>query len=83
MQNGFPSKKWLPENKTGCSTSPRNKTINTDRPKPARAIIPTKDNIPAEMTNWLSQFQVRHTVCGFKQFYKSCIYRNGQIRNAF
>lgn len=73
MQNCFPCKKLLPENKTGCpTTSPRSKSSSFlrsdgakgDKVKIARAVIPTKDNPPPEMASWLVQFEV---CCAFQK----------------
>ncbi|XP_074027804.1 F-box and WD-40 domain protein 7 isoform X2 [Leptinotarsa decemlineata] len=59
VNNGYPTKKRQPE--SPCSTMSDNKTnvpslgpcTPSGRP---RAVIPTKDNPPPEMSEWLSQF---------------------------
>lgn len=67
-QNGLPCKKPLPEHKTVTPSKVSNYTgtprfvdnlispSNSDKMK--RAIIPTKDNPPPEMSEWLLQFEV-------------------------
>lgn len=70
----MPSKKLLPENKTGSyinsaksgylgssfslDGSNNGSAQNTPNDKLRRAVIPTKDNPPPEMSEWLVQFQV-------------------------
>ncbi|KAB0792452.1 hypothetical protein PPYR_14411 [Photinus pyralis] len=68
VHNGFPCKKILPENQTSSSlfynrkahTSNSSSDDSTnfciDKLK-TRALIPTKDNPPPEMADWLTQFQ--------------------------
>lgn len=73
MQNALPCKKLLPENTSYATTtkipgyigSPLSSegSINiplqsTPNDKLKRAVIPTKDNPPPEMSEWLVQFQV-------------------------
>lgn len=69
-QNGFPSKKILPECNPDCQSqsTPANTQCasrllpvsQSVSPSPGsirtRAVIPTKDNPPPEMSSWLSQF---------------------------
>ncbi|CAG2058128.1 unnamed protein product, partial [Timema podura] len=60
VQNGFPSKKLFPEDKTVAS-SLKKKThegcIPLEKVKVQRSVIPSKDNPPPEMYDWLYQFQ--------------------------
>lgn len=66
-QNGLPNKKSLPEIKT-AKTPPSEGSARYsmevdssgtgDKLKSPRAVIPTKDNPPPEMADWLSQFKV-------------------------
>lgn len=61
--NVCPSKKQVPEDKNGANLSPHN-TQNSPRGAGASGtpnsrgwpVIPTKDNPPPEMANWLAQF---------------------------
>ncbi|XP_044270535.1 F-box/WD repeat-containing protein 7 isoform X2 [Tribolium madens] len=67
VQNGFPCKKLLPEKKSDVTSMPfepsaraptapeTNGTTPSD--KKSRLVIPTKDNPPPEMSDWLTQFQ--------------------------
>nr|CAD7431711.1 unnamed protein product [Timema monikensis] len=61
VQNGFPSKKLFPEDKT-VALSLKKKThegcIPLEKVKVQRSVIPSKDNPPPEMNDWLYQFQV-------------------------
>nr|CAD7194111.1 unnamed protein product [Timema douglasi] len=60
VQNGFPSKKLFPEDKT-VALSLKKKThegcIPLEKVKVQRSVIPSKDNPPPEMNDWLYQFQ--------------------------
>nr|CAD7262741.1 unnamed protein product [Timema shepardi] len=62
VQNGFPSKKLFPEDKT-VALSLKKKThegcIPLEKVKVQRSVIPSKDNPPPEMNDWLYQFQLR------------------------
>lgn len=58
MQNGFPSKKLLPETSSMSTEQTIASSINaSSSDKKSRLVIPTKDNPPPEMSDWLTQFQ--------------------------
>ncbi|XP_063215815.1 F-box/WD repeat-containing protein 7-like isoform X2 [Bacillus rossius redtenbacheri] len=62
VQNCFPSKKLFPEDKTVTSASLKKLSgegcIPLEKIKVSRSVIPTKDNPPPEMNDWLSQFRI-------------------------
>ncbi|KAK7793158.1 hypothetical protein R5R35_011032 [Gryllus longicercus] len=60
VQNGFPSKKPFPEEKTAILCLKKETSLNPlerEKTKIPRSIIPSKDNPPLEMTEWIQQFQ--------------------------
>jgi F-box/WD-40 domain protein 7 len=67
VQNGFPCKKLLPEKKSDVASMPTENSARvpgaaggtdaTPSDKKSRLVIPTKDNPPPEMSDWLTQFQ--------------------------
>ncbi|XP_067004294.1 F-box/WD repeat-containing protein 7 [Anabrus simplex] len=60
VQNGFPCKKLFPEEKTVASSLKKKSLdgcIPLEKVKVPRSVIPSKDNPPPEMTEWLYQFQ--------------------------
>lgn len=58
MQNGFPSKKLVPETCSVFTESTITSNINAIlNDKKSRVLIPTKNNPPPEMFDWLTQFQ--------------------------
>ncbi|KAJ8940816.1 hypothetical protein NQ314_010574 [Rhamnusium bicolor] len=63
LNNGFPSKKMpamstTPNNNQSATTPPpvQSLSANTTPSSRTRAVIPTKDNPPPEMSEWLAQF---------------------------
>lgn len=60
VQNGFPCKKLFPEDKTAM-LSLKKKTVEgcipLEKVKVQRSVIPSKDNPPPEMNEWLYQFK--------------------------
>lgn len=60
VQSGFPCKKLFPESKTGIMSSKKKfpeGSVTLEKVKLQRSVIPSKDNPPPEMTDWLYQFQ--------------------------
>ncbi|KAF5272685.1 hypothetical protein FQA39_LY07712 [Lamprigera yunnana] len=68
VHNGFPCKKIVPEKKSPCSFDKKANAScaalqdSSEKIKPVRAVIPTKDNPPPELLEWLIQFQTWSTV---------------------
>lgn len=60
VQNGFPCKKLFPDDKTAM-LSLKKKTVEgcipLEKVKVQRSVIPSKDNPPPEMNDWLYQFK--------------------------
>ncbi|KAF5287261.1 hypothetical protein FQR65_LT02134 [Abscondita terminalis] len=61
VHNGFPCKKIIPEKKSSNTVFGKNSHGSCkplqDNEKVKRVIIPTKDNPPPELSEWLMQFQ--------------------------
>lgn len=61
VHNGFPCKKIIPEKKSTCSILGKKlhgvSVHDSNNEKFKRAVIPTKDNPPPELPEWLIQFQ--------------------------
>ncbi|PSN30658.1 F-box/WD repeat-containing protein 7 [Blattella germanica] len=57
VQNGFPCKRLFPEDKTVALSLKKKALDGCEKAKVQRSIIPSKDNPPPEMNDWLFQFK--------------------------